>query len=136
MTRKINTYQELVQEEERLNAQLDLYKGFIKDDIAGLKLALNPFKRIAANIRGLFSRGDNGPLVNFGLNFGIDVLVRKLLLARAGWLAKIVVPYVAKNYASNLVSEDQRKAITKTVGKFVSKILSKKKARTNTGSPT
>jgi hypothetical protein len=127
MTKKIRTYEDLLQEEERLKAQLSLYKGLIKEDIAGIKSGLNPFKQIAANVRGLFTRGDNGPLLNFGLNFGIDVMVRKLLLARAGWITKIVVPYIIKNYASNLVSENQRKAISKTFGKFVGKILSKKK---------
>lgn len=127
MTRNIKTYEDLLQEEERLKSRLVIYKGLMKEDIAGIKHGLNPFKRIAAHVRGLFKRGDNGPLLNFGLNFSIDVLIRKLLLARAGWLTKIVVPYIIKNYASHLVSEEQRKTISKTFGKFVGKILSKRK---------
>ena len=127
MTTKIKTYKDLLAEEQRLTLQLTLHKSLIKEDIAGIKERLNTFKRIAANIRGMFSRGDNGPLLNFGLNFGIDVLIRKILLGRAGWITKIVVPYVIKNYASHLVNETQRKAVTKNFGKFVSKILSKKR---------
>ena len=137
MTRKIKTYEDLLQKEQRLTAQLKSYKGLIKEDIAGIKEGLNPFKRIAANIRGLFTRGDNGPMLNFGLNFGVDVLIRKFLLGRAGWVTKIVVPYMVRNYASHLVTEDQRKNVTKSVGKFLSKFLSKiKKRSSDTSSPT
>lgn len=136
MTRKIKNYEDLLLEEERLKTQLTLYKGLIKEDITGIREGLNPFKRVAAKVRGLFSRGDNGPLMNFGLNFGIDVFIRKLLLARAGWITKIVVPYLIKNYASHLVPETQRRAITKTFGKLMSRILSQKgKAPFNADSP-
>ena len=127
MTRKIKTYEDLLQEEKRLQAQLSSYKDIIKQDIAGIKEGLNPFKKVAKTIKGLFTRDDNGPLVNFGLNFGLDVLVRRVLLGRANWIAKVVVPYVIKNYASHLITEEQRKNITKTVAKFFSRFIKKKK---------
>ena len=80
MTRKIKTYEDLLQEEQRLTAQLNSYKELIKEDIAGIRKGLNPFKRAAVAIKNLFTRDDNGPLLNFGLNFGLDVLLRKILL--------------------------------------------------------
>lgn len=129
MTKRIKTYEDLLQEEQRLKAQLSLCKGLIQDDIAGIKEGLNPIKRVADHVKGLFSRGDNGPLLNFGMNFGIDVVIRKFLLGRAGWVTKIIVPYFVRNYASHLVTEDQRKNVTKSVGKFIGKFLSKIKKR-------
>jgi len=78
-------------------------------------------------VKNLFSREDKGPLLNFGLNLGMDVVLRRMLLGRAGWVAKVMVPYLVKNYASHLITEDQRKAVGKTVSKFISKILMKKK---------
>lgn len=127
MTKKIKTYNDLCQEEIRLKAQLGSYQTLIKADIAALKEGLNPVKRVANTVRGLFTRGDNGPLLNFGLNFGLDVLLRKVLLARANWITKVVVPYVIKNYASHLITEEQRKSITKSVNKFFAKFTSKYK---------
>lgn len=136
MTRKIKTYEDLLQEETRLQAQLSSYKDIIKQDIDGIKEGLNPFKRVAKTIKGLFTRDDNGPLVNFGLNFGLDVLVRKIILGRANWITKVVVPYVIKNYASHLITDEQRKNISKSVGKFFAKFMSKKKKETFEEAPS
>ena len=134
-TRKIKTYEDLLQEEQRLTVQMHSYKDLIKEDIAGLKQGLNPVKRGAKMVKGLFSRGDNGPLLNFGLNFGMDVVLRRMLLARAGWVTKVMVPYLVKNYASHLVTEEQRKAVGKSVSKFISKILMKKKKESFDSAP-
>src|SRR5437764_13588801 len=120
MTRKIKTYDDLLQEEQRLTVQIESYKDLIKQDIAGIKKGLNPIKRGTKAVKNLFSRDDKGPLLNFGLNFGIDVLLRRTLLGRAGWITKVMVPYLVKNYASHLITEDQRKAIGKNVSKLIS----------------
>lgn len=127
MTRKIKTYDDLLQEEQRLTVQLRSYKDLIKEDIAGVKAGLNPVKRSMKFVKNIFTRDDNGPLLNFGLNFGLDVLLRRVLLGRASWVTKVMVPYVIKNYASHLITEDQRRAVGKTVSKFISKVLMKKK---------
>jgi hypothetical protein len=127
MNKKISTYEELLQEEQRLTAQLSSYKELIKDDIDGIKQGLNPFKQVAKTVRSLFTRDDNGPLLNFGMNFGLDIFLRKILLGRASWITKVVVPYVIKNYASHLVTEDQRKNVARSVSKFLTKFMMKKK---------
>lgn len=127
MTKKIKTYEDLEQEERRLQAQLQSYKSLIGEDIDGIKSGLNPFKKAAGTVKNLFTRDDNGPLLNFGLNFGLDVLVRRILLGRAGWLTKVVVPYLIKNYASHLFTENQRRGVAKTVSNFLTKFMMKKK---------
>src|ERR1043165_3738231 len=127
MRKAIKTYEDLVLEEKRLQGELASYKVLIKEDIAGLKASLNPIKKIVTNVKNFFTFDDNGPLLNFGLNFGFDVLLRKILLARTGWLTKVVVPYLVKNYASHLITESQRKSLAKSISKVFSKILMKKK---------
>lgn len=127
MNKKISTYEDLLQEEQRLQAQLRSYKELIKDDIAGIKEGLNPIKQVTKTVRNLFTRGDNGPLLNFGVNFGLDVFLRRILLGRASWITKVVVPYVIKNYASHLITDDQRKNVAKSVSKFLTKFVMKKK---------
>lgn len=135
MNKKIGTYEDLLQEEQRLTGQLASYKELIKDDIAGIKEGLNPIKNVAKTVRSLFTRDDNGPLLNFGMNFGLDVFLRKILLGRASWITKVVVPYVIKNYASHLITEDQRKTVAKTVSKFLSKLMMKKKKESFEAAP-
>ena len=127
MNQRIKTYEDLLQEEQRLNTQLASYKTVIRDDIAGLKASLNPVKRAVATAKNLFTFDDNGPLLNFGLRFGTDVVLRRLLLGRANWIAKVVVPYLIKNYSSHLITEGQRKAVAKAISKFFSKFMMKKK---------
>lgn len=125
MNRQIKTYEELVQEEQRLQAQLESYKTVIAADISAVKDGINPVKRIKAMGRRVFTRGDNGPVLNFGLNFGIDLLIRRMLLARAGWVYRFLVPFVVKNYASHIVSEEDREKITKSVKRWVRKLKQK-----------
>lgn len=126
-TRAIKTYDDLLQEEQRLTTELASYKDLIRDDIAGIKAGLNPVKRVATTVKNLFTFDDKGPLLNFGLRFGTDVVLRRMLLGRANWIAKVVVPYLIKNYASHLITEEQRKAVAKSVSKFISKFMMKKK---------
>jgi hypothetical protein len=135
MNRKITTYEALNQEEDRLKAQLGSYKELIKADIAGIKDGLNPVKRAAQTVKSLFTRGDNGPLLNFGLNLGLDVFLRRILLGRASWITKVVVPYVIKNYASHLITEEQRKTVARSVSKFISKFMMKKKKESFAAAP-
>lgn len=131
----IKTYEDLLQEEQRLTAQQVLYKDLIREDITGLKEGLNPVKRIAAQAKNLFTFDDNGPLLNFGLKFGTDIFLQKVLLGRASWIAKVVVPYFIKNYTSHLITEDQRKAVAKTVSRLLSKVMMKKKKEPFTAAP-
>jgi hypothetical protein len=123
MTRKIKTYEELLQEEQRLTAQLSSYKELMKTDIAGVKAGLNPIKKAKEKVKSLFTREDkNGPALNFALNFVIDFIIRKIMPRRAGMLTKAVVPFMIKNYASHLVTDQQRHSISRVMNSFVAKI--------------
>jgi predicted RNA binding protein with dsRBD fold (UPF0201 family) len=126
MKKAIKTYEDLLQEEQRLKGELDSYKVLIKEDIQGLKEALNPVKRVVATARRIFTRDDNGPLINFGLNFGVDFILKKVLLARTGWIFKFLVPYVVKNYASHIVGDEERDKIAKTIKRLLKKLNFKK----------
>ncbi|MGE5521021.1 MAG: hypothetical protein ACM3VS_13905 [Candidatus Dadabacteria bacterium] len=126
MNKAIKTYEDLTQEEQRLKGQLESYKLLIKDDITGLKEALNPIKRGIGVAKRLFTRDNNGPVLNFGLNFGLDMLLRKILLARAGWMVKFLIPYIVKNYASHIIAEEDRGKIVNAVAKLFAKFKIKK----------
>jgi hypothetical protein len=40
-------------------------------------------------------------------------VVKKLLLGRAGWLTRLIVPYFMKNYSSHFLAEQKEKWLDK-----------------------
>ena len=100
---RIKTYEDLEAEEKRLQALLYSHKENIRDSFEAVKKGLNPFRQAADTARRLFTRDKSNPMMKFGLDLGVDVLVRRFLLARAGWFTKIVVPFFIKNYSTHFV---------------------------------
>ena len=122
---RIKTYEDLLQEEKRLLAELRSTEMLIRDDIAGVKQGLKPIGNVMRTVGKFTTRDKTGPLFNFGIDFSIDLLVRRLLLARAGWFTKIVIPYLMKNYSSHIISEKQKASVMKKINDFFAKLRPK-----------
>ena len=123
MTRKIKTYEDLLQEEQRLTAQLASYKGLIKTDIAGVKAGLNPIKKAKEKVKSLFTRDDkNSPALNFAINFVLDFIIRKIMPNRTSVFTKTIIPFFAKNFASHMITDAQRKSISTAMNGFIAKV--------------
>ena len=122
MNKRIKTYEDLEQEKMRLMNVLKSQEELIKIDVAGVKEGLKPFGKAADMVKKMATRDNTAPVMNFGLEMGIDLLVRKLILARAGWFAKIVVPFLVKNYSSHIIGEEKREALMKKVKNFLRKL--------------
>lgn len=116
---RIKTYEDLEAEEKRLEALLYSHKENIKDSFVALKQSLNPFRQAVDTAKRLFSRDKSNPLMKFGVDLGVDVLVRRLLLAKAGWFTKIIVPFFVKNYSTHIVTQYKKsKLLQRIVGFF------------------
>jgi hypothetical protein len=122
---KIKTYEDLLQEEQRLLVQLKATEVLIRDDIAGVKEGLKPMGNAMKIMSKFMTRDRTGALTNFGLDFSVDLFVRRFLLAKAGWFTKIVVPYVIKNYSSHIITEQQRAKLMQKISKIFSKLRPK-----------
>jgi hypothetical protein len=115
----IKTYDDLIAEEKRLQALLYSHKESIRDSFAATKESLNPFKAAINTAKSLFTRSKTNPLAKFGVDFGVDVFLRRFVLARAGWFTKIVLPFVVKNYSTYVIKERHKyKFLNKIVGFF------------------
>ncbi len=108
MNHKIRTYEDLLEEEKRLLSILKGHEALLKQDFAGVREGLKPVGNAMSFINKMATRDHTGPVFNFGLEFGLDLVLRRFLLSRAGWFTKIAVPYVMKNYASHLITEEKR----------------------------
>jgi hypothetical protein len=123
MTKRISTYEDLLAEEQRLTAQLSTYKSMIKTDIASVKDGLNPIKKAKEKVKALFTRDDkNSPALNFAINFVLDFIIRKIIPNRTSVLTKTIIPFFAKNFASHLITDAQRKSISTAMNRFIASI--------------
>ncbi|HEX6334206.1 MAG TPA: hypothetical protein VFZ78_08255 [Flavisolibacter sp.] len=122
---KFKTYEDLLQEEQRLQVKLKASEVLIRQDLAGVKESLKPMGRVMNVLSKLTTRDHTGPLANFGVEFGIDLLFRRFILARAGWFTKILVPYIIKNYSSHLITEQQKAKIMQKINDIFRKIRPK-----------
>ena len=123
---RIKTYNDLLQEEQRLQLVLKSQELLIRQDLAGMKENLEPVKKVYDQVHKVFTRDNRVPVFNIGLELGIDVLLRRFLLAKAGWFAKTLVPYLVKNYTSHIFGEEKRKAIIKKIEELFNKIRPKR----------
>ncbi len=123
---KITTYNDLLQEEKRLQQVLKNQEVLIREDLVNMKENLEPIKKVYDQVHKIFTRDNRVPVFNVGLELGIDMILRRFILGRAGWFAKTFVPYVIKNYASHIIGEEKRKAIIKKIEEMFNKIRPKK----------
>jgi len=122
MSQQIKTYDDLCKERERIKNLLIVQKQRMRDDWDELKHEFVPVKN-AFGILGKMARPDkSNPLMNAGLKMASDLFLSKFVLGKAGWVARLAVPYVVRNYSSHLWAEKGRNFMTR-----VSNLLNKKK---------
>jgi hypothetical protein len=106
---RITNLEDLLAEKYRLEAEVRVQKAIIKDEFVQLKRQLNPFRKLLDFLGiGKDSRIPASPVLKAGANLGIDLMVPKLL-RRAGWVAKLVVPLIAKKVSSVFLDRFRRK---------------------------
>jgi|GEM_PF-284059 len=109
MTKKptIRTYDDLLKEKARLTELLQAQKELVRADVEEIKLELQPVKNAISMIGRLTTRDKSNPLLTSATESIIDLVVRKMILSRSGWLTRIIVPFLMKNVSSHLVNKSQ-----------------------------
>jgi len=122
---RIKNYADLEAEKLRLMALLRNHEEAIKADVVNVKEGLKPVGNLLNVFNKMATRDNRIPVMNFGLEMSIDILVRRVLLGRAGWFAKIVVPYLIKNYTSHFIGEEKKEMLLSKVRDFFIKLRPK-----------
>jgi hypothetical protein len=120
ITPVITTYDDLLQEKQRLKQKLVLQKADFGHHWNVLQHKLSPIEKVAGIVKNLTTPDTRNPLLNTGVNLTIDVLLRSFYMSRIGWLPKLVVPFVLKNLSSNLVNK-KGKGIFKSLKSLIGK---------------
>jgi hypothetical protein len=126
MSKKISSYKELLEEKARLEELLLVQREAVKSNYVLLKNEIRPITHGVAMITGVlgkFGRKPKGnPLVNLGLDIGTELLLKRYLLVKAGWLTRTVVPYIVRNFSAKFFADKDA-----PIWKKVKNMFSKKK---------
>lgn len=113
MTKPIRTYEDLMEEKERLNQLLAAQKELVRQDFIEIKEELAPV-RSAISMVGKFATKDNRNfLLTTAADTVIELVVRRMVLAKAGWFTKLVVPFFMKNFSSHVIADNKDKILDK-----------------------
>ncbi len=116
MKTNIQNIDDLVAERARLKNQITISKLKLNKELSLVKEELQPARQVLNYTKSLLINNyKNNSLVGMGLRFGVNILLRNTVLARASWLTRLVVPYIANNFVSKYVAKNSTKIIQKTV---------------------
>jgi hypothetical protein len=104
---KINTYEELVLERKRLETVLAYHRSVIDGEVREFKQKLEPVANVVSFFSPSKDPSQNNKLLQAGTNLGIEIFVRQRLLSKAGWLTKLVLPYILKKVSSRAIEKVQ-----------------------------
>lgn len=109
----IQTYDDLLEEKKRLEQLLIVNKEQISTNWIEMKKEFEPVNNVVSFFSKLTTRDKTNPLVNIGIDVAGDLVLRKILLARFGWATRLVVPFLLKNYSSNVLADKGKSFIHK-----------------------
>jgi len=111
MNKKIETYKDLVEQKHKLEALFYAQKQLIRADVEELKLELRPLSGVAAYVKKFTTRDKTALLASISSDIIAQGLLKRVVLARSGWLMKTILPYFFRNFSSNFLSEQKDKFI-------------------------
>lgn len=104
---RINNYAELMAERKNLEATLRVQKATLKTQLNTLKERFEPLAKVISFLGG-FNQKPGTSLLKIGTNMGIALLVRNKL-AKTGWLAKLILPFILKYTAAKTIDNVQER---------------------------
>jgi hypothetical protein len=107
---RIENYDDLVAHRLHLEANLRQQKAYLNDKVGKIKEKLEPITKVVSFFNGekksrtklLLDTGSS--LLKIGSSAGIDLLLQKKL-AKAGWLTKLILPFVLRFAAAKTVEK-------------------------------
>lgn len=121
MNNAITTYDSLKEEEQRLLSLLKTQKEVIKADLRGIREELDPVLSVASTVLKFTTYDpETSTAVKVGTNLTIDWIMQKVF-PRSGFLMRMLLPTVLKNYTSHYVSKAT--PVLKKIGNKISGLV-------------
>jgi hypothetical protein len=100
---RISNYNELISEQLRIEGVIEVQQQQLKDDYNELKDKFSPFLNLLPLLNFFKSKPSNNSLLSVGTSLGIDLLVGQRLLAKSGWLLRLVIPMMLRKVSSRII---------------------------------
>jgi hypothetical protein len=113
MTKPINSYADLLEEKARLKLLLSAQKELVRQDINELKEELAPVKSAISLVGKIATKDKTSWLLTTAADAAIDILLKKIVLSKAGWITKLVLPFFMKNFSSHVIADNKDKIVSK-----------------------
>jgi hypothetical protein len=124
MKTDIKNLDDLRAERARLKNQIEASRMNLRYEFGAIKQELNPLNQALGVVTDVFTTPRKG-LLSLGVGIGVDTVLKNVILARAGWLPRLVVPFLVKNVATNYISKNKASVVENIVG-WVKKKTDKK----------
>lgn len=100
----IKSYDDLLLEKERLQAQLKVKQTELNERIGVLKDKLAPVGTILSALSGITAFGAKNPMVKTGVGLAVDMLLKKKLFKKSGILTGLIGSFLVRNVATKLMA--------------------------------
>jgi hypothetical protein len=118
MKKQLKSYKQLLDEKEKLHELLQARRQLIYADVEDIKVQLKPLSEIRQHITKFTTRDKLNLVASLGSDVIVKNIFQKFILARAGRIAKMIVPYFIKNYTSSFLGEEKEKVIKRIKALF------------------
>ena len=110
MKTKIQNIEDVRAERSRLKNQIETSRTNLRYELGLIKKELNPVNQALGVVTDIFTTPRKG-LLSLGIGFGVDMVLKRFILARAGWLPRLVVPFLVKNATTNYISKNRTSVV-------------------------
>jgi len=115
MINKIENNEQLQAEKERMSNLLEERKNQISNDFDDLKENLKPVRQVTHAVGNMLSNENKNNLVRMGVTLGVELILNKIILKRAGWATKLIVPFIVRNVALNYITDHRAEVLSKAL---------------------
>src|SRR4051812_38875003 len=104
----VHSYSDLLVEKARLKAQFHHQVQDIKNNFADIKHDLTPVGNLVHTVSTLTHRDKSLGFVSSGINAGLDWVLKKVVFRKAGWVTRLVAPFIVRNALSHFATKKVR----------------------------
>ena len=113
MTKTINSYKDLLEEKARLKLLLAAQKELVRYDLNEIREELAPVKSAISWVGKIATKDKANWLLSATADMAIDIILKKMVLSKAGWITKLVLPFFMKNFSSHIIADNKDKIVSK-----------------------
>lgn len=114
----IKSYEDLLQEQDRLRKQLNVQKTELNGRIRDVKEKLAPIGTIIGAIGSISAFGAKHPMIKSGVGLAVDMFVKKRLFKKSGLVTGILGSFLLRNVATKVAAGAAGALITTLIKKF------------------